>query len=99
MVSVSVVSAHGGALTNMVYMASGGHVVELFGGHVYPFYYGLSQLCDLGYSALMEDTADLPRLTCIKKALVVGNLEQQLKTRFANFSVPVEALAAELEQV
>ena len=91
-----VVSAHGGALTNMVYMPSGGHVVELFGGHVYPFYYGLSQVCDLGYSALMEDIADLPRLTSLNKALIAGNVEQQLKTRFLNFSVSVDALAVEL---
>lgn len=92
-----VVSAHGGALTNMVYMASGGHVIELFGGHVYPFYYGLSQVCDLGYSALMEDTANLPRLTSLKTAVAAGNLEQQLRTRFANFDVSPDALATELE--
>ena len=44
----------------------------------------------------MEDIADLPRLTSLNKALIAGNVEQQLKKRFLNFSVSVDALAVEL---
>ena len=50
-----VVSTHGAALTNLAYCEKGTTVVELFGAHVYSFFYGLSNLCSLRYIPVMGD--------------------------------------------
>ena len=44
-----VVATHGAGLTNLVYCEPGTTVVEIYGEHVYSFFYGLSNLCNLRY--------------------------------------------------
>ena len=48
-----VVSTHGAALTNLAYCDPDTTVIELFGEHVYSFFYGLSNLCSLRYIPVM----------------------------------------------
>ena len=75
-----VVAPHGGALTNLVYCRPGTQVVEIFGRHVYPFYYGLSELCGLDYHAILEDESDLRCLVNFAEAKGrQGNHRQSMK--------------------
>ncbi len=52
--SESVITVHGGALTNIVYCRPDTKIIELFGEHVFSYYYGLSNLCGLDYSAILK---------------------------------------------
>ena len=49
-----IVTTHGGALTNLVYCRPGTKVIELFGEHVFSYYYGLANLCGLDYTAILK---------------------------------------------
>lgn len=82
------VSPHGGALTNMVFAKPGIDVVELFGSHVYPFYYGLSAACGHRYHAILEDPAlNFSRLVKYEEAVKAGSPAQQRKTNAQSFTV------------
>lgn len=94
-----VVSPHGGALTNMVFCRPGVQIVELFGRHVYPFYYGLAQICGHDYHAILENVEDYPRLTQFKEAQKVGSVDFQKHTREKSFDVDLNALEATLAAI
>jgi len=80
-------SAHGGALSNMVFCRPGIRVGEVFGHHVYPYYYGLSQLCGHDYHVLMKDQSLYPQAVQLQSALKAGSHEAQLKTVTTDFEV------------
>ncbi len=92
-----VISPHGGALTNMIFCKPGVKVVELFGRHVYPFYYGLAQMCGHEYHAIVENAEDYPRLIHFAEANKVGSAEFQKLTRAKSFDVDPDLLKATLE--
>lgn len=87
-----IVSTHGGALTNMVYAAAGTIVVELFGHHVYPYYWGLANLCGHDYHAVLQSPDDLPSLVQVQTAMSMGTAENQAVTQRADFSVDCAAV-------
>jgi len=91
------ISPHGGALTNMVFCKPGIKVVELFGRHVYPFYYGLAQMCGHEYHAIVENAEDYPRLIQYAEANKVGSAKFQKQTRTKSFDVDPDALRATLD--
>ncbi len=91
------ISPHGGALTNMVFCQPGIKVVELFGRHVYPFYYGLAQMCGHEYHSIMETAEDYPRLIQYAEAMKVGSAEFQKNTRETSFDVDLDLLQATLD--
>jgi len=90
------ISPHGGALTNMVFCKPGIKVVELFGRHVYPFYYGLAQMCGHEYHAIIENAEDYPQLIQYAAASKVGSADFQKLTRTKSFNVDLDALKATL---
>lgn len=92
----AVISPHGGALTNMIFCRPGCKILELFGSHVYPFYYGLSQVCNHVYHALFESVADYPKILSFSNAVKAGAIEFQLATRDKDFVVDPNALEAML---
>ena len=92
-----VISPHGGALTNMVFCKPGIKVLELFGRHVYPFYYGLAQMCGHEYHAIVENAADYPRLIQYSAAHKVGSADFQKQTRTNSFDVNLDVLRATLD--
>jgi len=55
-----IVSTHGAGLTNLVYCNPGTTVVEIFGAHVYPYFFGLSNLCGLRYIPVIRHADDFP---------------------------------------
>ncbi len=87
-----IVSTHGGALTNMVYAARGTTVIELFGHHVYPYYWGLANLCGHDYHAVLQSPNDLPSLVQVKTAMSVGTAKNQAITQRADFVVDCVAV-------
>lgn len=91
-----VISPHGGALTNMVFCQPGIKIVELFGRHVYPFYYGLAQMCGHEYHAVLENSDDYPRLIKLSEANKVGSAKFQKETRAQSFNVNLEHFKAML---
>ena len=93
------ISPHGGALTNMIFCRPGIKVVELFGRHVYPFYYGLAQMCGHDYYPVLEDCSDYPRLIQFKTANEAGSAEIQKTTRNNHFEVDLKVLRDVLEAV
>jgi len=84
------ISPHGGALTNMVFCRPGIRVVELFGRHVYPFYYGLAQMCGHDYYTVVEAAEDYPRLIKFQEAQKVGSVDFQKNTRENAFDVNLD---------
>lgn len=56
----TVISTHGAGLTNLVYCEPGSTVVEIYGAHVYSFFYGLSNLCGLRYIPVLGSGDDYP---------------------------------------
>ncbi len=94
-----VISPHGGALTNMVFCKPGAQVVELFGRHVYPFYYGLAQMCGHDYHAILETGEDYPRLIQFREAQKVGSVDFQKHTRATSFAVNLDHFQATLDAV
>jgi len=91
------ISPHGGALTNMVFCKPGIKVVELFGRHVYPFYFGLAQMCGHEYHAIVENAEDYPQLIRYAAASKVGSAKFQKQTRTKSFDVDPDVLKATLE--
>jgi capsular polysaccharide biosynthesis protein len=96
----AVMAPHGGALTNIVFCKPGIPIIELMSRHVYPYYYGLSELCGHRYHAIMEDTAaDYPRLVNHRIAQANADPKLQWKTQNESFSVDLEALKRMLEKL
>ncbi len=50
----NIITPHGAVLTNLVYCNPGTKVFELFGSHVFSYFYGLSNLCRLDYTAILR---------------------------------------------
>lgn len=91
---------HGGALTNMVFCKPGIPVIELMSRHVYPYYYGLSELCGHRYHAIMEDpAADYPRLVNHRIAQANADPELQWRTQNESFSVDLDAIERMLKKL
>ena len=93
------ISPHGGALTNMVFCRPGIKVVELFGRHVYPFYYGLAQMCGHEYHAVLESSSDYPKLIQFRKAQQVGSVKFQRLTREKAFDVDESVFAKMIRSI
>ncbi|MFK7890871.1 MAG: DUF563 domain-containing protein [Granulosicoccus sp.] len=93
------ISPHGGALTNMLFCQPGSRIVELFGRHVYPFYYGLAQSCCHEYHAVFENTADFKRITQFSTASAFGSSKFQKLTRDKAFTVDPQLLSAVLNSL
>ena len=91
------VTAHGGALSNMVFCRPGIRIGEIFGHHVFPYYYGLSQLCGHNYHLLMKDQSLYPQAVQFQRALMAGSHEAQLKTVTADFELDSDDFRAMLE--
>ena len=92
-------SPHGGALTNMLFCRPGIKIVELFGRHVYPFYYGLAQCCGHDYHAILEDTTDYKQLIKYSCAQAVGSSKFQKMTREKSFVVDPLILTELLDSI
>ena len=86
-------SPHGGALTNMIFCRPGIKIVELFGRHVYPFYYGLAQSCGHEYHAILEDAVDFKQLIQFSTASAVGSATFQKQTREKSFYVSPDLIS------
>ena len=94
------VSPHGGALTNMVFAKPGAKVVELFGRHVYPYYYGLASVCGHEYHTILENPAeDYQRLIKHSLAAQAGSASQQRQTNAQSFDVSPELLRNMLQSI
>lgn len=88
-----VVSPHGGALTNMVFAQPGTKIIELFGTHVYPYYFGLANLCEHEYHALLQRPEHYGSLVQVKMAMDIGTAENQAITQHEEFCVDLFALS------
>lgn len=89
----AVMAPHGGALTNMVFSRPGIPVIEILSRHVYPYYYGLSELCGHRYHAIMQDTAaDYPRLVNHRISQSHADPKLQAITQNESFSVDLDAV-------
>lgn len=96
----TIVSPHGGALTNMVFAARGASVLELFGRHVYPFYYGLAHTCGHRYMALMQrPDLDFERLVRLDEARRFSSADIQATTRSLGFRVDPVVFERALQQL
>ncbi|MEE9332753.1 MAG: glycosyltransferase 61 family protein [Granulosicoccaceae bacterium] len=93
------VSPHGGALTNMVFCRPGIDIIELHGRHVYPYYYGLAQLCGHNYHATLENMDDYTRLVSHDVAHAAGSGGHQKQTCASSFIVDIELFEAALKKV
>jgi len=91
------ISAHGGALTNMVFCRPGIDVVEIFSRHVFPYYYGLAANCGHRYHAILQDPEDYPRLVSSK--IAQSYADSQHLTASQSFKVSVDALKRTLERL
>lgn len=92
-----VVSPHGGGLTNLVFCKPGTKVIELFGEHIFPYYYGLSNVCDLDYYAYVQNEEDIYRVIDAKTANEHGSNRGQ--TRLKSFRVELDKLGIILDQI
>lgn len=92
-------SPHGGALTNMIFCRPGIKVIELFGRHVYPFYYGLAQSCGHEYHAILEDAVDFNRLIQFSAASAVGSATFQKQTRENSFCVSPDLVSQVIDDL
>jgi len=89
----ALMAPHGGALTNMVFCKPGIPVIELLSRHVYPYYYGLSELCGHKYHAIMSDPgADYSRLVNHRIAQANADPDLQWRTQNESFTVDVDAV-------
>ncbi len=92
-----VVSPHGGGLTNLVFCNPGTKVIELFGEHIFPYYYGLSNVCDLDYYAYVQNEEDIYRVIDAKIANEHGS--NRGRTRLKSFRVDLNKLGIILDQI
>ncbi len=96
----ALMAPHGGALTNMVFCKPGIPVFELLSRHVYPYYYGLSELCGHRYHTVMQDpAADFPRLVNYRIAQAHADPSLQWQTQNESFHVDVEAVKSMLNRL
>lgn len=96
----AVMAPHGGALTNLVFCRPGIPVIEILSRHVYPYYYGLSQMCGHRYHAIMEDpVTDFPRLVNHRIAQAFGDGATQKSTQGESFSVDLNAVKCMLQEI
>ncbi len=94
----ALMAPHGGALTNMVFCKPGIPVIELMSRHVYPYYYGLSELCGHRYHAIIENPeADFPRLVNHRIAQANADPDEQWRTQNESFSVDLGAVERMLQ--
>jgi len=93
------ISPHGGALTNMIFCRPGIKVCELFGQHVYPFYYGLAQMCGHDYHTQLLDTDLYRQIVQLETATTVGTPEEQWSTAFKQFEVDPAVFRKTLESL
>jgi len=94
------ISPHGGALTNMVFCNAGTSVVEILSRHVYPFYYGLANVCGHRYHAILEDPAqDFERLVSLSASEQFASADIQAQTRAESFEVDPALLQAMLQRL
>ncbi|MDO6460989.1 glycosyltransferase family 61 protein [Granulosicoccaceae sp. 1_MG-2023] len=91
-----IVTTHGGALTNLVYCRPGTKVIELFGEHVFSYYYGLANLCGLDYSAVLRraDQIDL-----VIDAEVGNRMNNQTETIRQDADINIGALSRALSAI
>jgi capsular polysaccharide biosynthesis protein len=91
----ALMAPHGGALTNMVFCRPGIPVIELMSRHVYPYYYGLAELCGHRYHAIMQDPEkDYGRLVNHRIAQAFADPELQWRTQNESFTVDTAAVEA-----
>jgi len=96
----ALMAPHGGALTNMVFCKPGIPVIELLSRHVYPYYYGLSEICNHRYHAIMQDPeADFPRLVNYRIAQAHADPAMQWQTQNESFHVDVDAVKSMLARL
>lgn len=96
----ALMAPHGGALTNMVFCKPGIPVIELMSRHVYPYYYGLSELCGHRYHAIIENPAlDYPRLVNHRIAQANADPDLQWRTQNESFSVDLGAIQRMLDKI
>lgn len=57
-----VMTPHGGALANLVFCQPGTKVLELFANHVFSYFYGLANLCELDYTAVLRSAEQYSRV-------------------------------------
>lgn len=94
----ALMAPHGGALTNMVFCKPGIPVIELLSRHVYPYYYGLSELCGHRYHAILENPGeDFPRLVNRRIAQAHADPAIQWRTQNESFEVDLDAVAQILQ--
>lgn len=94
------ISPHGGALTNMVFCNAGTTIVELLSRHVYPFYYGLANVCGHRYHAILEDPVqDYERLVSFDVSQQFASADTQARTRAESFEVDPALLEAMLQRL
>lgn len=91
-----IVTTHGGALTNLVYCQRGTRVVELFGAHCFSYYYGLANLCELDYNAILREAA---QIDLVIDAEVGNRMDNQSVTIREASSVNLQALSACLTSI
>ncbi|MBR8827340.1 MAG: tetratricopeptide repeat protein [Gomphosphaeria aponina SAG 52.96 = DSM 107014] len=53
----AIVSPHGAGLTNLAFCSSGAKVIEIFGEHINPSYWAISNSCELDYYSLFCDNS------------------------------------------
>lgn len=93
------ISPHGGALTNMVFCKPGTKVCELYSRHVYPYYYGLAQMCGHEYHIQLEAPELYRQVVQVATATTVGTPDEQRKTVFEQFSVNPTTFRKTLESL
>lgn len=84
-----IVGTHGAGLTNLVYCEPGTTVVEIYGEHVYSFFYGLSNLCQLRYIPILSSADDYD---AVVDASIGNEKTDQAETIKAPTTVNLEAL-------
>ena len=84
----------------MVFANPGAKIVELFGRHVYPYYYGLASVCNHEYHAILENAEeDYARIINYQAAVSVGSPQHQRETRAVSFEVDPELLRKTLQAI
>ena len=96
----ALMAPHGGALTNMVFCKPGIPVIEIMSRHVYPYYYGLAELCGHRYHAILQEPEqDFSRLVNHRIAQAHSDPALQWQTQNESFSVDLEAVEKMMAQL